>query len=189
MELLFSLLGNFLQVGLFSFGGGYATIPLIQEYIVEGQGWLTYQELTDILTISQMTPGPIAVNTSTFVGTRIAGFPGAVFATVGCVLPGVLMSVALYYFFRKYNGIQGVSDVLAGLRATSVGLIAAAAGSILLIALTGSSELGQGSGIGAATAGVFAGMLFMLRKWKWSPMLVMAVSGGLGALLFCVLGL
>lgn len=189
MELLFSLLGNFLQVGLFSFGGGYATIPLIQEYIVEGQGWLTYQELTDILTISQMTPGPIAVNTSTFVGTRIAGFPGAVFATVGCVLPGVLMSVALYYFFRKYNGIQGVSDVLAGLRATSVGLIAAAAGSILLIALTGSSELGQGSGIGAATAGVFAGMLFMLRKWKWSPMLVMAVSGGLGALLFGVLGL
>ena len=133
-----------------------------------------------------MTPGPIAVNTSTFVGTRIAGFPGAVFATVGCVLPGILMSVALYYFFRKYNGIQGVSDVLAGLRATSVGLIAAAAGSILLIALTGSSELGQGSGIGAATAGVFAGMLFMLRKWKWSPMLVMAVSGGLGALLFGV---
>ncbi len=79
--------------------------------------------------------------------------------------------------------------MLAGLRATSVGLIAAAAGSILLIALTGSSELGQGSGIGAATAGVFAGMLFMLRKWKWSPMLVMAVSGGLGALLFGVLGL
>ena len=73
MELLFNLFGNFLQVGLFSFGGGYATIPLIQEYIVETQHWLTYGELTDILTISQMTPGPIAVNTSTFVGTRIAG--------------------------------------------------------------------------------------------------------------------
>ena len=179
MELLFNLFGNFLQVGLFSFGGGYATIPLIQEYIVETQHWLTYGELTDILTISQMTPGPIAVNTSTFVGTRIAGLPGAVVATVGCVISGVLMATILYYLFRRYSGIQGVTDVLAGLRATSVGLIA----------LTGASGFGEGTQVSLATAGIFAGMLVLLRKWKWSPMLVMLVSGGAGLLLFGAFGL
>lgn len=189
MELLFSLFGNFLQVGLFSFGGGYATIPLIQEYIVETQHWLTYGELTDILTISQMTPGPIAVNTSTFVGTRIAGLPGAVMATAGCVISGVLMATVLYYLFRRYSGIRGVTDVLAGLRATSVGLIAASACTILMIALTGSSEFGEGTQMSPATAGIFAGMLVLLRKWKWSPMLVMLASGGIGLLLFGALGL
>ena len=189
MELLLSLLCNFLQVGLFSFGGGYATIPLIQEYIVETQQWLSYNELTDILTISQMTPGPIAVNTSTFVGTRIAGLPGAVVATFGCVISGVLMATILYHLFRKYSGIQGVTDVLAGLRAASVGLIAASACTILLIALTGSSGLGEGTQVSLATACVFAGMLVLLRKFKWSPMLVMLVSGGIGLLLFGVFGL
>ena len=78
---------SFLQIGLFSFGGGYAAMPLIQAQIVDAHGWLTMSEFTDLITISQMTPGPIAVNSATFVGINIAGIPGAIVATIGCILP------------------------------------------------------------------------------------------------------
>lgn len=78
---------SFLQVGMFSIGGGYAAMPLIQSQVVEGYGWLTMSEFTDLITIAEMTPGPIAVNSATFVGIRIAGLPGAVIATMGCIFP------------------------------------------------------------------------------------------------------
>ena len=83
---ILSLLVSFLQVGLFSIGGGYATLPFIQKQVVDLKGWLTTGELTDMITISQMTPGPLAVNISTFVGVRIAGIGGAVAATAGCTI-------------------------------------------------------------------------------------------------------
>ena len=82
LQLFFS----FLQIGLFSFGGGYAAMPLIQGQVVTLHGWLTISEFTDLITISQMTPGPIAVNSATFVGMKIAGIPGAIVATAGCIL-------------------------------------------------------------------------------------------------------
>ena len=98
---MFELLISFLQIGAFSIGGGYATLPLIQEQIVELHQWLTYKEFTDIITISQMTPGPLAVNGSTFVGLRIGGIPGAIVATFGCVISGILISLSLHRFFQK----------------------------------------------------------------------------------------
>ena len=98
---MLELLISFLYVGLFSIGGGYATLPLIQEQIVVLHGRLSYKEFTDIITISQMPPGPLAVNGSTFVGLRVAGIFGAVVATFGCVISGVLISLALQSFFAK----------------------------------------------------------------------------------------
>lgn len=81
---------SFLQIGMFSFGGGYAAMPLIQGQVVTGHGWLTMSEFTDLITISQMTPGPIAVNSATFVGLKIAGIPGAIVATADASCPPVL---------------------------------------------------------------------------------------------------
>ena len=91
---------SFLQIGLFSFGGGYAAMPLIQGQVVNGHHWLSMTEFTDLITISQMTPGPIAVNSATFVGIRIAGIPGALVATLGCILPSCLIVtlIASFYF-------------------------------------------------------------------------------------------
>ena len=86
---------SFLQIGLFSFGGGYAAMPLIQGQIVDAHGWLTMSEFTDLITISQMTPGPIAVNSATFVGINIAGIPGAIVATIGCILPSCIIVTLL----------------------------------------------------------------------------------------------
>ena len=103
METLIKLFNVFFQIGLFSIGGGYAIIPLISEQVVERLGWVTQKVYTDIITISQMTPGPLAVNTSTFIGLQVAGVPGAVAATVGCVLSGICISVFLYRFFQKHR--------------------------------------------------------------------------------------
>ena len=86
---------SFLQIGMFSFGGGYAAMPLIQGQVVTGHGWLTMSEFTDLITISQMTPGPIAVNSATFVGLKIAGIPGAIVATAGCILPSCIIVTIL----------------------------------------------------------------------------------------------
>ena len=82
---------SFFKIGLFSFGGGYAAMPLIQDQVVTAHQWLSMPEFTDLVTISQMTPGPIAINSATFVGIKIAGIPGALAATLGCILPSCVI--------------------------------------------------------------------------------------------------
>ncbi len=184
MRSLWELFLAFLQIGLFSIGGGYAVIPSIQEQVVERYGWISQQTFADIITISQMTPGPLAVNTSTFVGIRIAGIPGAIVATAGCVLPGVALSLALSAFFRRHAESLYAAEVLRGLKAASVGLIMGAAASILMLTFFGTSSF---SGITRIewTAAVLAAVSFLLlRKWKWNPILVLLVAGLAGALLY-----
>lgn len=89
--ILIQLFLRFLQIGAFSFGGSYAAMPLIQSQIVDLNHWLDFSEFTDLITISQMTPGPIAINSATFVGIKIAGILGAIVATIGCVLPSCIL--------------------------------------------------------------------------------------------------
>ncbi|MCI5562408.1 MAG: chromate transporter, partial [Intestinimonas massiliensis] len=113
---LLRLFWSFFQIGLFSFGGGYAALPLIQHQVVEQNGWLTISQFTDIITISQMTPGPIALNSATFVGIQIAGLPGALIATLGCILPSCIVALTLAWFYYKYRNLSLVKGVLQGLR-------------------------------------------------------------------------
>ena len=96
----------FLKVGLFSFGGGYASMPLIQEQVVSSHGWLSMGEFTDLVTISQMTPGPIAINSATFVGIKIAGIPGALAATTGCILPACVIVMLIAKLYLKYRSMN-----------------------------------------------------------------------------------
>lgn len=140
MNLILDLFVTFLKIGLFSIGGGYATLPLIQQQAVVVHPWLTLQEFTDIITLSQMTPGPLAVNTSTFVGMRLGGLAGAIAATGGCVLCGILISLALQRFFSRNGDQKAVLHLLETLKSASVGLIAASAATIVLIALCGVSS-------------------------------------------------
>ena len=100
LELMFS----FLYIGLFSIGGGYATMPLIQEQVVERHHWLTMEEFADVIAISQMTPGPIAINSATFTGIRIAGIFGAIAATIGCILPSLVIVLSLAFLYYRYQG-------------------------------------------------------------------------------------
>ena len=107
---------SFLQIGLFSFGGGYAAMPLIQDQVVTAHGWLSMPEFTDLITISQMTPGPIAINSATFVGMKIAGVPGAVAATVGCVFPSCVIVTLLARLYLKYRDMSLLQGILGSLR-------------------------------------------------------------------------
>ncbi len=106
MNAAWNLFLTFFRIGLMSIGGGYAVIPLIREQVVEKNGWISEKMFTDILTISQMTPGPLAVNTSTFVGLQIGGVKGALSATIGCVLCGTVISLLLYRFFSDTQKIR-----------------------------------------------------------------------------------
>ncbi|MTL75599.1 chromate transporter, partial [Turicibacter sanguinis] len=94
---------SFFQIGLFSFGGGYAALPLIEEQVVVQNGWLSMTGFTDIITISQMTPGPIVINAATFVGMQIAGLLGAIIATMGCVSPSCIIVLTLAFLYQPYK--------------------------------------------------------------------------------------
>ena len=109
------LLWSFFQIGLFSIGGGYAAMPLIQHQVVEVHPWLTLTEFTDIVTLSQMTPGPIAINSATFVGMRIAGISGALVATAGCVLPSCVIVLILAWVYYRYRSLSVIQGVLGGI--------------------------------------------------------------------------
>ncbi len=183
MNILCQLLFSFFQIGLFSIGGGYATIPLIQSQVVEKHGWITLTQMTDMITLSQMTPGPLAVNTSTFVGLRVAGIPGAVAATFGCVISGVLICLLLYLFFRKNKGVKSVSYVLEGLRSSSIGLIASAAGSILLLSLfRACSPSFKSLSPDLPAAALFVFFVFLSRKKKAGPIFIMALGASAGVI-------
>ena len=96
---------SFLQVGVFSIGGGYAAIPIIQSQVVDSNHWLSMGEFTNLVTIAEMTPGPVSINSATFVGIRIAGIPGAIVATLGCILPACIIVSVLALQKRKLPAI------------------------------------------------------------------------------------
>ncbi|MGN0801924.1 MAG: chromate transporter [Candidatus Faecivicinus sp.] len=167
---------SFLQVGLFSIGGGYAAMPLIQSQVVSAHGWLTMNEFTDLITIAEMTPGPIAVNAATFVGVRIAGPGGAVVATLACILPSCFIVSLLAFIYFRYKRLSALQSVLASLRPAVVALIAAAGLSILRLVVFGDrgASLQSVDWIGIA---IFAAAFVLLRKMKWNPIWVMALCG------------
>lgn len=176
MEIYLQLFLSFLQVGLFSIGGGYAAMPLIQSEVVYGHGWLTMSEFTDLITIAEMTPGPIAVNSATFVGIRIAGVPGAIIATFGCILPSCFIVSLLAFIYYKYKNVSTLQSVLASLRPAVVALIAAAGFSILKnVAFNGGAI--QTDNLNWIGLVLFTAAFFVLRKFKWNPVLVMSLCG------------
>lgn len=180
MREIWELFWTFLKIGLFSIGGGYAVIPSIQEQVVEQNHWISEKVFTDIITISQMTPGPLAVNTSTFVGLQIGGIPGAAAATTGCVLCGVIMSLLLHRFFTRRQNSVYVFEVLNGLKSASLGLIISAAAVILFLSFFGTGTPDFGAAPDRAALLLFAAALFLLRKWKINPVIIMILSGAAG---------
>ncbi|MBS5937254.1 chromate transporter [Clostridium sartagoforme] len=185
MSILFDLFIIFLKIGSFSIGGGYAIVPLIQKEIVDNQSWLSLQEFTDILTISQMTPGPLSINASTFVGIRLGGTLGAIVATFACVITGIIISITLFKFFKKNSDISEISNILKGLRSTSIGLIIAASCTIILISFTGqSSIIFDLKTINLMAAAIFAVSMFLLRKFKISTLNIILLSGLIGLFLY-----
>ena len=137
----FQLFWEFVKVGVFCVGGGYASMPLIQAGIVDTHHWLTMAEFVDVFTISQMTPGPIGINAATFAGMKVAGIGGAIAATAGFSLPSFIIGVSLAKLFMKYGNIDGVYSILNGLRPAVVALICSAGVSFIILALWNSDRI------------------------------------------------
>ena len=170
---------SFLQIGLFSFGGGYAAMPLIQEQIVDTHGWLSMSEFTDLITISQMTPGPIAINSATFVGIKIAGLAGAAVATAGCIFPSCVIVTLLAKIYLKYRNVKTFQSVLDSLRPAVVAMIAAAGVSILTSAFWKNADKIILAETDWSMALIFLICLVLLIKVKWNPILVMLLAGAM----------
>lgn len=182
------LFWSFFQIGLFSFGGGFAAMPLIQSQVVEIHGWLTLTEFTNLITISEMTPGPIAINSATFVGTQIAGLGGALVSTFGCILPSCIIVSLLAWLYGKYRELVVIKGILAGLRPTVVALILSAGLSILVLSFWGQDGFSWDiSSIDFIAVALFAVGLFLLRKFKPNPIFIMLGSGMIGGVCYLLI--
>lgn len=165
-----------------------AAMPLIQNQVVDLHHWLTLTEFTDLITIAEMTPGPIAINSATFVGIRIAGIPGALIATVGCVFPSCAIVTILAWVYFKYKGLTVIQGVLSGLRPAVVALIASAGLSIFTLAVWGENGFSLNpQTINLVSVLLFSASVFILRKWKPNPIFVMLGSGLIGGAIYLMI--
>jgi chromate transporter len=184
------LLLTFFRIGLFSFGGGYAMIPLMKVEI-ERHGWLSLAEFADLVAISQMTPGPIGINAATFIGTRTAGISGAVVATFGVVLPSFIIILVIAKLLDAFRSNHSVDAVIRGIRPATIGLIATA---VLFFAelsvfrgLIGFSSVGKWFAGGALPKldfsihpgglFIFLAVLLLVRRFRLHPIPAVIFSG------------
>lgn len=132
MTNLMKLFLSFFKIGAFSFGGGYAMLPLMKEIVIDQHNWLTNSEFIDILAISEMTPGPIAINMATFLGYRVGGVFGSVAATLAVVLPSFIVMSLIFHFVTKFKDSPYTDYFFRGIRPIVLGLIASAAVSVAM---------------------------------------------------------
>jgi chromate transporter len=173
---LFKIFLAFLKIGAFSFGGGYAVLSLIQEEVIEGAKWISASDFINIVAIAEMTPGPIAVNSSTFVGYKVAGILGSAIATSAVILVPVSITLLVSVYFNKFKNLKQVKWILKGIRPAVLGLIAAACIKI------------GGTSIVDIKGAIIALLVFIgVYKFKINPIIAIFISGGMGILLYGVL--
>lgn len=187
----FELFYTFFLIGLFTFGGGYAMIPMIQDQIV-GKGWMSDGQLSDFIAISETTPGPFAINVSTFVGSQVGGIFGAVCSTLGVILPSFIIIILVAIVLSKFLKNKYVQGALNGVKPVIIGLILSTA-IIFLIKIM----LYQGNALFSQTIVfdrisitlllILVGFLFIfknIKKKSLNPILLLLLSAGLGIILF-----
>ncbi len=176
---------EFFKAGLFAVGGGLATLPFLQAIAVK-TGWYTSAQLADMLAVAESTPGPLGVNTATYVGFTTAGIPGAVIATLGLVTPSIIVILIIAQILQKFRHNRYVESAFYGLRPASSGLIAAAGISVLPLALLNSGTISAGilSDI-KWQAVILAAALVVFTNWvkltkKWHPIVFVGISAVVG---------
>ena len=183
MMTLLQLFVSYLKIGFFGFGGGYAMLSLIHSEVVVSHQWLTNSEFSDIVAISQMTPGPIAINSATYIGYEVAGFWGSVVATVAVSLPALTLMLLITIFFLRLRNNRYVKGVVAGMRPVVIGMIASAA----LLRIFPTSSDGA-SFIDGWSWAIFVATLVASAR-KVNPILLIVISGVVGIILYGFLNL
>ncbi len=183
LSLLAQLFTEFAQIGVFAIGGGLATLPFLRQ-LAERTGWFSLQDLANMIAISESTPGPIGINMATYTGFEVAGVPGALVATVGIVFPALVLVLIVAQFLSRFRQSRLVEDLFYGLRPASVGLICAAAFSVLTISLLNGplysltkqiGDLFQWKSIALAVV-----LYFAMKKWKLHPAAYIGVAAVVG---------
>jgi chromate transporter len=174
---------EFFKVGLFAVGGGMATFPFLTN-LAEKTGWYTQQQLVDMIAIAESTPGPIGVNSATYVGFTVAGIPGAVVASLGLITPSFLIILIIARVLAKFRDSKLVNDIFSGLRPASTGLIAAAGFSVVLVSLFNLQAQGLVNMIHWKGVVLAAILLVLTRKVKQTkdlhPVVFIALSAVVG---------
>ena len=165
MKEYLELLTSFFKVGILTFGGGYAMLPMLQREVVERRGWITEDEVLDCYAIGQCTPGVIAVNTATYVGYRRRGVPGAIAATVGIVLPSLIIITIIASVLRNFADYPAVVHAFAGIRVAVAALVVQAV-----------VKLGRKGVKGALGIGIFAASLIIMTVFSISPVYIVAAA-------------
>ena len=188
MTLYLRLFWEFFKTGLFAIGGGMATIPFLQD-ISERTHWFTFNDLADMIAVAESTPGPIGVNSATYVGYRTAGLPGGIIATLGLITPSVIIILIVATVLDKFRNNKYVDNAFYGLRPASVGLIAAAGISVLLIAFFNAESiyaLAGGVHVNVWFVLLAAVLLYLTRYCKQTkklhPVIFIAIAAVVGVL-------
>ena len=179
---IFEIFLNFLKIGAFAFGGAYAAIPLIEEQMVTNTGWMSFTEFSDLVAIDELTPGPIIINSSTFIGMKLAGIPGAIVATVGCIIPGAIIALTLIRLYSKYKEIPVISEAIKVLKCMSIALIFS-----VLLKMFMNAVFPQGlNSFNVISLVMMVSSFFILKKYKINPILVMLGCGCINILIFFI---
>jgi len=166
---------TYFKIGLFGFGGGYAMLSLIQDEVVNKHEWLSLQEFTDIVAISQMTPGPIGINSATYIGYTATGSVwGSIIATLAVCLPSFIIVLSIAHAYRKFRSNKYVDNAFKGLRPATVGLIAAAA----LLLMNSENFIDYTSII------IFAIAFVLTMFFKLNPILMIVLAAGAGLIIY-----
>ncbi len=191
MMLFLELFYTFFKIGLFSFGGGYGMLSVIQGEVVSRHGWLSAAEFTDIVAVSQMTPGPIGINSATYVGyTAVfnSGAPewlaviGSLVASLAVMLPSVLLMLIVSRFFMKHSNNRNVEAVFKALRPTVVGLIASAA--LLLMTKENFGSVQETPLQFWVSVALFVAAFVAMKFFKVSPILILLLAGAFGGVFY-----
>lgn len=171
---------NFLKIGLFAFGGAYAVLPLIEEQMVTNTGWMTFAEFSDLVAIDELTPGPIIINSSTFIGMKLASVPGAIVATLACVVPGSIIALILVRLYRKYKEMPVIREAIRVLKCMSTALIFSVLLKMFISAVI-PEELAV-SQINWLALLLVVASFYLMKKYKTNPLLIMLGCGTINLL-------
>ena len=173
----FELFIAFFSIGILGFGGGYATLPLIEHQVVEVNQWISAAEFIDLITISQMTPGPIAINASTFVGSQVAGIGGSIVATLGCIMPSCIIVTIISFIYFKYRHLNAMKEIFNILRPAVVSLILGAGIGIVQNALFTPEKVMNLSNLRIDMLLIFIASILCIQVKKMNPIKVMVLAG------------
>ena len=181
---ILSLMYEFFKTGLFSVGGGLATLPFLYEMSARHPDWFSNADIADMIAISESTPGAIGINMPTYAGYRAAGIPGGILASLALALPCVIVILIIAKFLAKFRQNRLVEGAFYGLRPASLAMISAAGLNVARIALVNMEALSSGAGLGQFfiwKAIILAVLIFIgLKKLKWSPVIFIALSAAVG---------